>query len=189
VNKLLEVPFVLKIATKDWHPADHISFAANHPGSQPYTSSTTITNPLNPTETYETRLWPIHCVQGTRGAELVPELNVDKIDRIVEKGQRKEVEMYSAFYDPLTDPRCSDSGLAEVLKEAGIQRVFVVGLAADYCVKATALDSKKEGFETFIVEEGTKPVDEAMWETTSKEIEEAGVTIVRLDQGGFEIPI
>lgn len=95
--------------------------------------------------------------------------------------------MYSAFYDPLTNPRCSDSGLAEVLREAGIERVFVVGLAADYCVKATALDAKKEGFRTIIVEEGTRPVDEATWETTRKEIEDAGVEIVRFDQGGVEV--
>jgi len=118
----------------------------------------------------------------------VPELNVDKVDRIVEKGQRNEVEMYSAFYDPLTNPRCSDSGLAQVLKEAGIERVFVVGLAADYCVKATALDAKKEGFQTFIVEEGTRPVDEAAWEITRKEMEAAGVEVVKLDQEGVEIP-
>jgi len=183
------MPFALKIATKDWHPVDHISFAANHPGAQPYTSTTTVVNPVNPSETYETRLWPIHCVQNTPGAELVPELNVNKVDRIVEKGQRKEVEMYSAFYDPLTKPRCSDSGLAGVLKEAGIERVFVVGLAADYCVKATALDAKKEGFRTFIVEEGTRPVDEVAWETTRKEIEEVGVEVVSLDQEGIELPI
>ena len=179
--------FDLKIATKDWHPVDHISFAANHPGAQPYTSTTTIINPTNPSETYETRLWPVHCVQNTPGAKLVPELNVDNIDRIVEKGQRKEVEMYSAFYDPLTKPRCIDSGLAEVLKEAGIERVYVVGLAADYCVKATALDAKTEGFKTFIVEDGTKAVDESTWETTKIEIEKAGVEIVRFDQGAVRI--
>lgn len=127
-------------------------------------------------------------MQNTPGAQLVPELDVDKVDRVMEKGQRKEVEMYSAFYDPLTKPRCSDSGLVQVLKGEEVEWVFVVGLAADYCVKATALDAKREGFRTFIVEEGTRPVDEAAWEATKKDIVEAGVEVVRIDQGGVEIP-
>lgn len=128
VNKLLSLPFILKVATKDWHPQDHISFASNHSNKKPYVDFTTIVNPSNPEETYETRLWPDHCIQGTKGAELVPELDVSKIDRVVEKGQRREVEMYSAFYDPLEKPRISDSGLAGVLREKGVTDVFVVGM-------------------------------------------------------------
>ena len=77
----------------------------------PLSISPTVINPANASERYETRLWPDHCIQGTPGADLVPELEVGKVDKVVEKGQRKEVEMYSAFYDPLEKPRCSDSGV------------------------------------------------------------------------------
>jgi nicotinamidase-related amidase len=180
VNALLDLPFALKIATKDWHPADHISFASNHKGKKPYVDFTTIVNPTNASETYETRLWPTHCVQHTMGAELVKELEVSKIDRIIEKGQKREVEMYSAFYDPLEKPRVSDSGLAGLLKKEGVTDVFVVGLAADYCVKATAVDAVKEGFRTFIVEEGTRAVDESTWGAVKKDMETKGVNMVGL---------
>jgi nicotinamidase-related amidase len=182
VNKLLSFPFAFKIATKDWHPADHISFASNHASKKPYVDFTTIINPSNPSETYETRLWPVHCVQGTPGAELVHELEIGKVDRVVEKGMRREVEMYSAFYDPLERPRCSDSGLAGILREEGVTDVFVVGLAADYCVRATAVDSAKEGFRTVVVEEGTKAVDPKDWEDVVKgELREKGVGVVSME--------
>ncbi|TAQ87477.1 hypothetical protein B7494_g4202 [Chlorociboria aeruginascens] len=181
VNKLLRLPFTVKIATKDWHPADHISFASNHAGKKPFVDFTTVINPTNPFETYESRLWPIHCVQDSPGAELIPELDMKEIDRVVEKGMRKEVEMYSAFYDPLEAPRVSDSGLAGLLKEMGTTHVFVVGLAADYCVVCTATDAAKEGFQTFIVEEGTRPVDENNWMEIRKGLEGKGVKVVTLD--------
>lgn len=180
LNKLLDLPFTLKIATKDWHPADHISFASNHVGKKPFVDFTTVINPTNADETYETRLWPDHCIQNTKGAELVPELDVKKVHNVVEKGQRKEVEMYSAFYDPLEKPRVSDSGLAAVLREAGITDVYVVGLAADYCVKATAMDAAKEGFKTYIIEEGTRPVDEDLWKEVQVELASKGVGLVKL---------
>jgi len=182
VNRLLDLPFTLKVATKDWHPHDHVSFASNHSGAKPYSSVTTIVNPLNPAETYETRLWPDHCIQNTAGAELIAELDRTRIDRIVEKGMKKEVEMYSAFYDPLVNPRVSDSGLAQVLKDSKISHVFVVGLAADYCVRATAIDAAKEGFVTFVVDEGTRAVDANEWEKTVKgELKDKGVRIVNVD--------
>jgi len=181
VSTLLSLPFTIKIATKDWHPQDHISFASNHPGKQPYTDFATVINPANATETYATRLWPDHCVQGSRGAELIPELDAAKIDRVVEKGMRKEVEMYSAFYDPLERPRVSDSGLAGILRSKNVTDVYVVGLAADYCVKATALDSAKEGFRTFVVEEGTRAVDEKAWEGVKAELRQKGVSVISAD--------
>lgn len=127
----------------------------------------------------------MHCVQNTPGAELVPELRVDKVDRIVEKGMRKEVEMYSAFYDPLESPRSSDSGLADVLREKEITDCFVVGLAFDYCVKATALDSAKEGFKTWVIEEGTRAVDATAWEKVVSELKAGGVPVVGV--GGEEV--
>lgn len=185
INKLLQLPFILKVATKDWHPADHISFASNHTNKKPFVDFTTIINPANPAETYESRLWPDHCIQNTPGAELIPELELGKVDKVVEKGQRKEVEMYSAFYDPLEKPRCSDSGLADVLREKGVSDVYVVGLAFDYCVKATALDAAKEGFKTWIIKEGTRPVDGEQWEAVVAELKGKGVEVVGL--GGEDV--
>ena len=121
-------------------------------------------------------------MQGTPGAELVHELEIGKVDKVVEKGMRREVEMYSAFYDPLERPRCSDSGLAGILREEGVTDVFVVGLAADYCVRATAVDSAKEGFRTVVVEEGTRAVDPKDWEGVVKgELREKGVGVVSME--------
>ncbi|KAH6695108.1 isochorismatase [Plectosphaerella plurivora] len=178
VNDLLQRAFVTKIATKDWHPADHISFASNHPDAEPFVSTTEIVNPHNPAETYTSRLWPVHCVQGTTGAELVPELDIDRVNEIVEKGQVREVEMYSAFYDPFKAPRVADSGLAGRLRDAGVTDVYVVGLAGDYCVKSTAVDAASEGFNVFLVEEGTRCVDPGSWEDIKSELAAAGVKVV-----------
>ena len=102
---------------------------------------------------------------------------------MIEKGQVKEVEMYSAFYDPLEKPRVSDSGLAGMLKERGITDVYVVGLAYEYCVKCTAVDAAKEGFRTLIVAEGTRGVDhaETTWEKVKEELKGKGVGVVSMD--------
>lgn len=170
-----------KIATKDWHPTDHISFAANHEGKQPFVDSVDIINPRNSAETYHSRLWPVHCVQGTPGAALVPELDASAIDTVIEKGQSKDVEMYSVFYDPFQSPRGSDSGLAAALKDKGITDVYVVGLAGDYCVKFTALDAIREGFRTFIVEEGTRPVYAESWDDCKGQLEASGVKIISVE--------
>lgn len=89
--------------------------------------------------------------------------------------------MYSAFYDPLEKPRCSDSGLADVLRGSGISHVFVVGLAFDYCVRATALDASKEGFRTVVVREGTKAVDPEAWEEVERELKGKGVDVVGVE--------
>lgn len=179
VNQLLSAPgLVLRVATRDWHPAGHVSFAANHAGKRPFVDTATVVNPLNPAESYATRLWPVHCVQGTPGAELAPELDRRRVDRVLDKGTRPEVEMYSAFYDPLTRPRVSDSGLAAMLRDARATHVYVVGLAADYCVKSTALDAAAEGFVTCIVEDGTRPVDPDAWPAVRDEIRARGVAVV-----------
>ncbi|KAJ5037418.1 uncharacterized protein L3040_007593 [Drepanopeziza brunnea f. sp. 'multigermtubi'] len=178
VNDLLALPFTLKIATKDWHPAKHISFASSHPSKRPFLDTTTITNPSNAAESYESRLWPDHCVQHTPGAELVPELNVGLVDRVVEKGTESAVEMYSAFYSPLREPRCCDSGLVGLLKGKGVTDVYVVGLAFDYCVKATATDAAREGFRTVVVREGTRAVDADSWEGVVRELDREGVRVV-----------
>lgn len=170
------------MATKDFHPQDHISFASNHPppNNKPFESEITIANPYNPEETETTRLWPDHCVQGTKGSELVPELDVSKVQHIVEKGQDKRVEMYSAFAAPFENPVVSRSGLADTLKQAEITHVYVVGLAMDYCVKFTALDAAKEGFSTYVIQEGTRAVDPSGWENVESQLATAGVKMVGL---------
>ncbi|KAI9835213.1 MAG: NAD(+) salvage pathway protein [Thelocarpon superellum] len=182
VNRLLDLPFVLKVATKDWHPANHVSFASNHPApdNQPFTSFATIPNPENASETFRTRLWPVHCVQHTAGAELIPELDRDKLDHVVEKGQDARVEMYSALRDPYRDPPVHTSGLPHLLRQSRISHVYVVGLAMDYCVKFTALDCSEMGLDTYVVREGTRAVDagEKGWDASCTELERAGVTMV-----------
>lgn len=179
------MPFALRIATKDWHPPDHVSFASNHtpPNNQPFTSTVTIHNPHNPSESYTMKLWPNHCVQGSPGAQLIPELNTSKLDHIVEKGQDSRVEMYSAFKDPFENPPVAMSALAQILKDAGISHVYVVGLAMDYCVRYSAIDSKKAGFTTCVVHEATRAVDpgEDGWGATMREFERRGVDMVGLD--------
>ncbi|CAN8101221.1 unnamed protein product [Discula destructiva] len=182
VNELLSLPsFAIRIATQDWHPQDHISFASNHPGTKPFVDCTTVVNPQNSEEKYDSRVWPDHCIQNTKGAELIPELDVSKVDAVVKKGQDSRVEMYSAFYDPFKSPRVSDSGLVQMLKDKGVTHVYVVGLAYDYCVKSTAVDAASEGFTTFVVEEGTRMVDAAGWAECTNGLERDGVKVVKMD--------
>jgi nicotinamidase-related amidase len=180
VNELLALPFSVKIATKDYHPTDHISFASNHPAPDniPFVSIITIKNPLNPEEVQETRLWPDHCVQGTKGAELLQELDVGKIHHVVEKGQDKRVEMYSAFADPFLNPTVSRSRLAQILHDAGVTDVYVAGLAADYCVKYTALDARREGFKTWVVADATRAVDPSTLAKVYAQYDQVGINVV-----------
>ncbi|KAI3998009.1 Isochorismatase hydrolase, partial [Schizophyllum commune Loenen D] len=170
INDLLSKPaFVYRVATRDWHPKEHISFAENHTGKRAFVDKVEVVHPEDPSRSYTTRLWPTHCVQHTPGAELVANLDTTKVDLVLDKGTDPRVEMYSAFYDPL---RVEDSGLAGVLKDAraggghgetdgekGITHVFVVGLAYDYCVRASALDARGEGFHVILVRDATRAVD------------------------------
>lgn len=134
---------------------------------------------MDPEEEQSTRLWPDHCIQGTKGAELIPELDASKIDHVVEKGQDSRVEMYSAFADPFTT-HVSKSGLADLLRKEAVTDCFVVGLATDYCVKWTAVDAAKEGFKTWVVKEAIRGVDRGESEKTKEGFSEAGVTVVSL---------
>ena len=189
VNDLLKLPFVLKVATKDHHPRDHISFASNHEGKQPFMSFATIRNPNNPNEAYESRLWPDHCIVGTVGNELVKELDVGKVDLVVHKGTDPRVEMYSAFKPPLADPplKESESELENVLKEKGVTDVYFVGLAGDYCVRFSAIDCAKvkdAGWNTYVIEEGIRSVDPvAGWEEARADMLDAGVKVVSVGDG------
>ena len=183
INSLLSLPFALKIATKDAHPQDHVSFAATHsPQHKAFESVFKISNPLDETQSYEVPLWPVHCVQGTKGAEIIPEIDVSKVDIEVEKGKDRRLEMFSGFADVFgsKSSEAASHNLAELLHQAGVTHVFTVGLAGDYCVKCTALDAKKEGFGVYVVQEATRSVDagEKGWGAAREEMENAGINII-----------
>ena len=177
VNTLLTLPFGVKLGTQDWHPPTHTSFAPNH-GKAPFTSSYTITHPSDPSRSYTTTLWPPHCIHDTPGAQLLSGLRSDLLDGVVTKGKREDVEMYSAFYDPF---KLEDSGMGQRLRDEGVGKVFVVGLAGDYCVRATAIDARREGFEVVVVEEGTRCVDPEVWGRVKSELEGEGIKIVSME--------
>jgi nicotinamidase/pyrazinamidase len=147
VNEL-QARFDLVVATQDWHPPDHGSFAANHPGRKVYEVIDLAGLPQV--------LWPVHCVQGTPGAELVPSLDASRIDRVFRKGTDPAIDSYSGFFD---NGHRKATGLDDYLNGAGVRRVYVCGLAADYCVKFTALDARRLGFETFLIEDATRGVN------------------------------
>jgi len=139
--------FPLVVATRDWHPADHGSFAER--GGP----------------------WPVHCVQGTSGAELHPEIDRSRIDLVVDKGQAPDREGYSGF---------EDTGLERLLRERGVQTVHVAGLALDYCVRATALDARRAGFEVVVHRDATRAVNVEPGddERAVSELEAAGARVV-----------
>ena len=179
------MPFALKIATRDFHPRDHISFHTSHapPNNKPFESFVNIHDPGNESRMHEIPIWPVHCIQGTKGAEIIPEIDVSKFDMIVEKGRDKRLEMFSAFAD-IFGNKSSDAAsidLAHLLKDAGITHVYVVGLAGDYCVGCTAIDAKKEGFEVYVIEDATRSVDteEKGWGAYKKKMEEMGIVIIQ----------
>lgn len=134
-NRLMD-DFEIIVATQDWHPSDHGSFAANHPGKQLF--EVTDLNGLPQV------LWPVHCVQGTSGAEFAPALQTERITKVFQKGTDPAIDSYSGLFD---NGHRKSTGLGEWLKQQGVKRVFVCGLATDYCVKFTALDALAEGFE------------------------------------------
>jgi nicotinamidase/pyrazinamidase len=136
------------VATQDWHPGNHGSFAANHPWRKP--GQVIDLNGLSQI------LWPIHCVQGTWGAELVDELNQAAITKIFQKGTDPGIDSYSGFYD---NGHRKSTGMAEWLKEQGITDLHVLGLATDYCVKFTVLDGLQEGFNLTLVRDATRGVN------------------------------
>ncbi len=167
-NKLMD-HFDLIIATQDWHPANHGSFAANHYWRKP--GQVIELNGL------QQILWPIHCVQESFGAEFRPHLLTEKIDEIFQKGTDIKIDSYSGFFD---NGRKKSTGLSEFLKKKGIKDVYILGLATDYCVKFTALDAKEQGFNTYLIEDATRGVN--INENDSKEaileMKNKGVSII-----------
>ncbi|MDR2991153.1 MAG: bifunctional nicotinamidase/pyrazinamidase [Burkholderiaceae bacterium] len=169
VNRLAQA-FTHVVLTQDWHPAQHVSFAANHPGRQPFQ---TITLPYG-----QQTLWPVHCVQGSPGAALHAglEATVKRARAIVRKGQNPALDSYSAFVEADHKTR---TGLAGYLRELGITRVYCCGLATDYCVAWSALDARAAGFEVALIEDASRAIDlngslDAAW----RQLQAAGVARV-----------
>ena len=147
INRIAQ-RFANAVLTQDWHPADHISFAANHPGRQPFE---TIPLPYGPQV-----LWPTHCVQSTRDAALHDELRVPQAQLILRKGFHRDVDSYSAFMEA---DRTTTTGLAAYLQARGITQLVLCGLATDYCVAWSALDARAAGFEVAVVEDACRAID------------------------------
>lgn len=171
VNRLQD-SFDLVIATQDWHPEDHKSFAVQHS--------------KNPGELIDLNgiqqvLWPVHCVQGSAGAEFVDELKKEKIEKVFQKGLDPEMDSYSGFFD---NDHKSATGLGDYLKAKGVAEVFVVGLALDYCVKFTALDANSLGFKTTVIADATRGVNinPGDSEKAVEEMRAAGIKVINSEE-------
>jgi nicotinamidase/pyrazinamidase len=147
VNRLAEL-FDHVVLTQDWHPSRHSSFATSHPGAAPFE---TISMPYG-----QQTLWPDHCVQGTPGAAFHPHLRTARAELVIRKGFRPAIDSYSAFHE---NDRRTPTGLAGYLRERGLQRIFMAGLATDYCVHYSAVDARRLGFETVVIESGCRAID------------------------------
>jgi nicotinamidase/pyrazinamidase len=134
--------------TQDWHPSSHSSFATSHPQAALFQTITMAYGPQT--------LWPDHCVQGTGGAAFHSQLATERAELIIRKGFRREIDSYSAFYE---NDRRTPTGLAGYLRERGLQRIFLVGLATDYCVHYSAVDARRLGFEAVVIESGCRAID------------------------------
>jgi nicotinamidase/pyrazinamidase len=161
--------FELVVATQDWHPPDHGSFATQHPGKQPYE--------LVDLHGLTQVLWPVHCVQGSAGAAFVTGLDAAATAVVFQKGTDPTVDSYSGFFD---NGRRKATGLGDFLRGRGVEQVYVMGLATDYCVKFTALDAVSEGFDTFLIEDGCRGVElnAGDCDAAVAEMRAAGVTIL-----------
>jgi nicotinamidase/pyrazinamidase len=171
IRRMLEVgAFPLAVATQDWHPAGHVSFASSHPGR----------SPMDVIELYghDQTLWPDHCVQGTAGAQLVADLPWESVSAIIRKGTLMDSDSYSGFRNNWdAHGRRPRTGLAGYLRERGVEHVFVCGLARDYCVKWTAEDAAEEGFRTTVLWDATRAVIPASDAAVRKALERNGIRI------------
>ncbi len=159
------------VATQDWHPAEHSSFASNHVGHKPFD---TLTMPYG-----NQTLWPAHCVQGTIGADFHPDLNLQNARCIIRKGMTVEMDSYSAFFE---NDQKTTTGLDYFLQAHGVRRVFLSGLATDFCVAWTAIDAIKKGFTTILIEDACRAIDLAGSLAQAKsELSNKGVQFIQSD--------
>ncbi len=144
----LQRRFDLVVATKDWHPPDHGSFASNHPGKKP--------GDRIMLDGIEQILWPVHCVQNTHRAEFAPSFDTSRIAHVFHKGTERNIDSYSTFFD---NAHRRHTGLADYLKKRGIKDIYLMGLALDYCVKYSALDARHLGLNTHIIVDGCRGIE------------------------------
>ncbi|MBX0334469.1 bifunctional nicotinamidase/pyrazinamidase [Pontibacter sp. HSC-14F20] len=164
----LQSQFDLVMATQDWHPASHKSFASNHEGKNPFEMTELLGLPQV--------LWPDHCLQGTSGADLAPALEANKIEAIFRKGTNPDIDSYSGFYD---NGRLKSTGLADYLRGKGVMQLYLAGLAADYCVYYSAIDALQEGFETFVIENAIRAISQESYAAARNDIQEKGGKIIQ----------
>lgn len=164
--------FTHVVLTQDWHPRGHLSFASSHAGAQPFQS---IALPYGPQV-----LWPDHCVQGTAGAEFHARLDVPHAELIVRKGYTREIDSYSAFYE---NDHATPTGLAGYLRERGLRCVFLAGLAFDFCVRYSAEDARRLGFEAVVIEDACRGIDlDGSVAATHAALAAAGVACIGADE-------
>ena len=170
INRIAQ-KFTNVVLTQDWHPSDHVSFAANHAGKQPFQ-----TIKLD----YGTQvLWPAHCVQGTAGAEFHRDLDARRASVVVRKGFRRGIDSYSALFE--NDKR-TPTGLLGYLRERELKTVFVAGLALDFCVRFSAEDARKAGFDVAVIEDACRGIDlDGSVAATHRSFREFGITAVSLE--------
>jgi nicotinamidase/pyrazinamidase len=168
VNELMP-RFELIVATQDWHPQNHGSFAANHPGKQVFEQVTLAGLPQT--------LWPVHCVQLSSGAALAPKLRSELVSHIVQKGMDPQVDSYSGFFD---NNRRAETGLNAYLRSHEVTDVFVAGLATDYCVKATAIDARSLGYNVTLIGDACRGVNLSPNDVAGaiQEMKDAGVNVI-----------
>ncbi len=157
------------VVTQDWHTPGHESFASSHPGHDPFSEITVAYG--------RQTLWPDHCVQDTNGAALHAGLALPGAELIIRKGFRREIDSYSAFFE---NDRKTPTGLGGYLRERGFQRLFCVGLALDFCVRFSAEDARKQGFETIVVESACRGINlEGSLNAALQSMRQAGVTLMQ----------
>lgn len=167
VNPLMD-RFEHVLLTQDWHPAGHSSFASSHADKESFG--------FIEMDYGKQILWPDHCVQGSRGAELHEDLNVDRAELIIRKGFRPEIDSYSAFFE---NDRTTPTGLSGYLRERGIDVLYIAGLALDFCVHWSAVDGREQGFDVVVVVDASRPIDtEGSLREAMTNMHEAGVRLV-----------
>ncbi|MDM1067073.1 bifunctional nicotinamidase/pyrazinamidase [Myroides odoratimimus] len=168
VINTIQKQFDLIIATQDWHPNNHKSFASQHPGHNLFD--------LINLNGIPQVLWPEHCIQGTRGAEFTTEWDTTKVAAIFRKGMNVEVDSYSGFYD---NDHQHSTGLLGFLKDKEVKELYVCGLAAEFCVYFSAKDAQEAGIKTFFLDFATKPITAEGLVNAKKEMETLGITILK----------
>ena len=166
INEILK-DYVLVVATKDWHPLDHVSFFSNHQGKK--------IGDVVKVNNLEQILWPVHCVQESRGSDFPTTLNIKEINKIIYKGTNSKIDSYSGFHD---NGKIRSTGLSDYLKAKNVTSIDYVGLVTEYCVKFTVFDSIDEGFKTRVILNGIKGINLEESNKALKEMRSKGIDLL-----------